>query len=56
MPSTPASGPLASSHRLLNELRERIQESGQDISVVITILMQAIESPGKLYSVTTCTV
>ena len=49
MPSNPASGSLAGSHRLLNDLRESIQGSGHDISLVLTLLLQAIETPGKLH-------
>lgn len=46
MPSTTSSGPLTSSHRLLNDIRERILGSGHDTSIAISLLIQAIESPG----------
>ena len=47
MPSNPATGSLAGSHRLLNDLRESIHGSEHDISLVLTLLLQAIETPGK---------
>ena len=47
MPSNPATGSLSVSQRLLNDLRESIHGSEHDISLVLTLLLQAIETPGK---------